>query len=298
MAMLPRSYLYIPGDRPEWLAPARESGADAVILDLEDSVLPDRRSDAVLGIRSALAAADPTLPAIWVRVHGDHVAEDVAAVAAPTLAGVVVPDANVPRLRAVDTALTRAERGLALPAGRLGVIGLIETAEGALNVAEVAHAPRLVRLGLGEVDLSGELGIHVDELRTELWPIRLGVVLASAAAGIARPVAPVHTNLNDTDSLRRSTELTRRQGFRARTAIHPRQVPTINEAFLPNAAQVREAQTLIAAATAAAEGGRGATRGPHGELIDPATLRLAHETLRTSTSAIASGRASTTDELA
>lgn len=280
VSRLPRSYLYVPGDRHGWVGKALAGPADAVIADLEDSVIPERKDAAREAVSTMTAGplADP-LHRLWVRLDGAHLERDIDAVVGPALAGVVVPGADVERLARVDRALASAEEEHGVPTGSTPVIGLIETAAAVLSLAAVATAPRLLRLGIGEADLAGELGLQPDELRTELWPIRSAVVVASAAAGLAAPIGPVETRLGDETRLVDSTRRQLRQGFRARTAIHPGQLEVINEVFTPSGEEVDRAAAVVVAFEAAVASGTGAVRGPRGELLDPATVRWARDVM-------------------
>ncbi len=285
--MLPRSYLYVPGDRREWMSKALDRGADAIVLDLEDSVVEQRKEEARHQVRDFLAglADQPRRtgwPQLWVRVNADTAemaATDVAAVAGAALTGIFLPSVDLDNLAAVDQALSDVERDEALAPGMLAVVGLVETANTVLSLREVAQGPRLLRLGIGEADLAGELGLEPDEQRTELWSVRTAVVLASAAAALSRPVGPVHTNLGDPDGLRLSTMTQRRQGFRARTAVHPSQLATINDVFTPSQAEIDAARRLLAEVDDAAAVGRGAIWSHDGRMQDAATVRSAREVL-------------------
>ncbi|GAA3463855.1 HpcH/HpaI aldolase/citrate lyase family protein [Saccharothrix longispora] len=269
-----RSFLYVPGHREDRLRKAVDSDADAVVLDLEDAVPAADKERARRAVRALLAALPPGRSA-WVRVNSDPdlAAEDVAAVASPALAGIWVPKAEPDPLRRADDLLTAAERRHHLPEGGLAVVPLVETALGVLRVEQVCAAPRVTRLGVGEADLAGELRLRPDDRRSELHGIRLQVVLASAAAGLEAPVGPVETDVRDTGRLLETTTTLLRQGFRARTALHPRQLATINAVFTPTEAEVAEAAALVEDFT----GNAGVDR--TGRFVDPAVLRAAHEVL-------------------
>jgi citrate lyase subunit beta/citryl-CoA lyase len=261
--MTPRSYLYVPADQPDKLAGAAGRGADALIVDLEDAVALSRKDAA----RAAAASYLDTATA-WVRINADTAAADLAALAdRPGLAGVVVPKAEAPLLHAVDELL--ADRP------GLPVLAVVETARGLRTLDAVATAPRVVRLGLGEADLAGELHLRPGPLREELWPIRSDVVIASAAAGLRPPVGPVHTAVRDREGLERTTELLLRQGFRARTAITPAQLPAINAVFTPGEDEIRRARAAVALLSP--ETGVAVTE--DGRMVDRAVLRSAREVL-------------------
>lgn len=262
--MIPRSYLYVPGDQPDKLAGAAGRGADALILDLEDAVSLPHKDKARVEAAGYLATGTA-----WVRVNADTAADDLAAVGeCAGLAGVVVPKAEPELLSQVDALL--ADRP------EVPVLALLETARGLRRLDDVASSPRVVRLGVGEADLAGELGIRSGPDREEMWPIRTDVVVASAAAGLQPPVGPVDTSVRDLSRLAYTTRLLLRQGFRARTAITPSQVPIINEVFTPTEEEVATARRAVE--RLAAEG-VGVAVSDDGEMLDRAVLRSAREVL-------------------
>ena len=261
--MIPRSYLYVPGHQPDKLAKAGDRGADALIVDLEDAVPAAEKAAA------RAATADYLIEgAAWVRVNADSLAEDIAAVAGtPGLAGLVIPKADPDLLAEADRLL--GERPTPL-------IALLETARGIRLLDAVATASRVVRLGIGEADLAGELGIHPDPDRTELWPIRSQVVVASAAWGLHAPIGPVDTSVRDGSTLEPSTALLLRQGFRARTAITPRQLRVINAVFTPTPEEIAAAREVV---TLLSSAGTGVAVDARGRFIDAAVVRSAQEVL-------------------
>lgn len=276
-----RSFLYVPGDRPEWLDTARAAQPDALILDLEDSVTIERKPLARKAVRASLEQSGPG-QSLWIRIDTASLTEDIDVVNSSRLAGlagVVVPKAEPMCLSRVDELLTRLEGEQGLAIGSLPVIALVETARGLQGIRDIAAAPRVVRLALGEADLAGDLGIQPDADRTELLPARFAVVVASAAAGLHGPLGPVHTVVDDLDGLARTTLQQLRLGFRGRTAIHPSQVVHINAAFTPSASQVTTAKAILDAYRKAVAAGHGAVRGPRGQLLDAATVRSAEEIL-------------------
>jgi citrate lyase subunit beta/citryl-CoA lyase len=271
----PRSFLYVPGYRQDWLARATEYGADALIADLEDAVPADRKQVAREVVRDWLAEAPPAME-LWVRVNAGSIAEDVAAVIAPSLTGVVVPKAEPDRLREADAVLTGHELRLGFAAGTFAVFALIETALGLLGAIEVARSVRVRHVGLGEADLTGELRLRPGPGREELLPIRLQVVLACAAAGIGAPTGPTSTDVRDMDGLRQSTEELFRLGFRSRTAIHPVQLAVINDVFTPTSAEVSEAHAVLDRFELSEDG---VFVDERGQLVDAALVRWAREVL-------------------
>lgn len=269
-----RTYLYVPGDRPERFAKAAASGADAVVLDIEDGVGPAGK----LAAHAAVSGHQRT-PGCqwWVRLDPARLIESVEAAVRPGTTGVFVPSAEVDLLHRVDGLLTEAERDRNIP--RLAVIALLETARGVAEVRTLVGMPRLLRVGLGEADLAAELGMTPSPDRRELWPIRSDVVVASALARLAPPVGPVQTDLNDDELLAGSTAELVRQGYAARTLLHPRQVAVVHEALAPSAEQLEEANDILAVFAEAQANGSGVARDRRGRLVDLAVVRSARAVL-------------------
>ena len=286
-----RSTLYVPGDRSERFDKAMASGADAVILDLEDAVAPSSKNaarDAVCAYLSTHAqgvAGGGSGPALFVRINqGDVGATDAAAVVeagGQALHGLYIPKVSeVGDILSIDHVVDRAEASGHVPAMHVGFVALLETASGIFNGTSIALHQRVKRLAIGEADLAAELGVELtpgDE--RELLTARSLVVMASAAAGIEPPVGPVSVNFKDLESLRGSCEALRRLGFRGRSAIHPTQVPIINEVFTPSVGQLRKAERIVEIFDAAIAEGRGAVADDNGKMIDEAVVRTARRVL-------------------
>lgn len=278
----PRSYLYVPGDAVDKLEKAFTRGADALIIDLEDSVAPPMKEPArgVVGAwLASLSDGDTGGTEIWVRVNsGPMGAEDLRSVFAPVLRGVCVPKVSSPSeledLRKLIAALAGGpDRAV------LGIMAMIETARGMCQVGAIAASAGVCRLQLGEHDLGAELGIEPGGDEVEFLFARSQLVLASAAAGISSPVAPVSNDFADVDRFVRSTRALKRLGFRGRACIHPAQVALANEVFTATAAEIERAKSLVAAAERAMAEGTGTWRGADGVMIDEAVVRAARRLL-------------------
>ncbi len=207
-------------------------------------------------------------PAIYVRINpGALGATDVRAIASATsLTGIVVAKTEtVAELEELDRLLT--ELG-----SSARVVPLLESASAILGAPELAAAPRVERLQVGEADLRADLGVTPGPDELELLHVRSAVVVASAAAGISPPIGPVSTEFRDLDAFRASTEALARLGFVGRACIHPAQVAVANEVFTPTAEQVAEAQDLLARFEAA---GSGIALDARGRMIDEAVARQA-----------------------
>lgn len=253
----PRSWLYVPGDRPDRFAKAADSGADALILDLEDGVAPHRRDAARADVTAAMRDGIGDGVEVWVRVNnGDRLAADLDAVAG---ADVVLPKAD-------PTSVARAT------ATGARVCPLLETASAWLDARALAAGAGVSHLALGEADLGADLGVARPMPAEIVWPLRLHVVACSAAAGVRPPTAPVWTDLADVEGLRVTSAQLRDAGFAGRTAIHPAQVEVINEVFTPSSDDVAAAAAAVASFDAS---GGGVALDGDGRLIDEAVVRSA-----------------------
>jgi citrate lyase subunit beta / citryl-CoA lyase len=264
------TWLYVPGDRPDRFAKAVTSGADVVILDLEDAVHPKHKAYA----RAAVAefCATPHDVPVQVRVNpldSDAAAADLAALlGSHGLAGL-----RLPKVRSPAEVLQVA----ASASGGVELHCLLESALGVERAYAIATAhPSVAGIGLGEADLRSDLGVTDD---AGLAFARGRVVLAARAAGLPAPAMSVYSNVVDLDGLAASCRTGRAMGFVGRSAIHPRQLPVIVEAFRPSPEDVRQAEELLAALETSAASGRGTAVLPDGRFADRAMVAAARRTV-------------------
>ena len=274
-----RSYLYAPGNRPELFDKALRSGADGVILDLEDSVLAAEKAVALRHVIGFLSEPDRNMAEveIWVRVNNQPglLEEELTALAGlERLSGITLP--KVENRAPVD-------RKSQLLGDDTGVVALIESALGVMAAAEIASHPEVDRLGLGEADLIADLKMNPSPGRHELTSIRLNLVVASTAARIEQPIGPAYVDIDDEQGLVRSTEELRRLGYGGRSAVHPRQVEVINKAFTPTRIEIEEAADLIQSLAEATQQGTGVFVDAKGRMIDEAVVRSARLILEVAT---------------
>ncbi|MEV0248666.1 CoA ester lyase [Nocardia sp. NPDC050712] len=268
-----RSALYVPGNRPELFGKALAGPADVVLLDLEDAVPLRDKHSARAEVAAWLRTVVRPLKPIWVRVDPAELAADIAAVALPAITAVCLPKTeSAQQVRAAGALLEKYENR----PGAIGICALLESARAILAAPEIAAAPRVARLQIGEADLRAELGITAGPAELELLAVRSQVVLASAAAGIAAPLAPVRTDFRALEALRESTEALRRLGFRGRACIHPAQLPVVNEVFTPSAADVARARALVRHFESA-DGG--VVLDAQGRMVDLAVIKQARRVL-------------------
>ncbi|WP_405781575.1 HpcH/HpaI aldolase/citrate lyase family protein [Streptomyces sp. NBC_00859] len=269
----PLTWLYVPGDRPGVVVKALSAGADVVLVDLEDAVAPDRKAYARDATAELLADPSPGPSPVHVRINaldGPLAEADVRAVAGlPGLAGLRLPKTNGP------AEVREVARWAAGAGGRegLALYPILESALGVERAYEIATATPAVRgLALGEADLRADLGVH-DEAGLA-WP-RSRAVVAARAAGLAPPAQSVFADVRDLEGLAASCARGRALGFLGRAAIHPRQLPVIERAYLPTAEEVRAAQDIVRAAFT--DGGALAL--PDGRFVDAAVVAGARRTL-------------------
>jgi citrate lyase subunit beta/citryl-CoA lyase len=258
--------LFVPGNRPDRFSKALQSGADAVIIDLEDAVPPQSKKEARATVAAWLSAANP----VYVRVnaHGtEWHDDDVRAVARQGLRGVVLPKAQDPR-RVPELAAQLPEPASLLP--------IVENAQGLWNALEIARGPRVERLAFGHLDFQQDLGI--DGELEELLYARSHLVLVSRLAGVAPPLDGITAALDDTERLRQDVERARRLGFGGKLCIHPRQIEWVNRGFLPSEKDIEWARRVLAAAEAA--GGAAVRMG--GEMVDAPVIARAQNILQLS----------------
>lgn len=279
--MIPRSYLYVPGNSATKLERATERGADALIVDLEDAVPANAKDAAREAVATWLADLEPQSPEIWVRVNpGATGLRDVAAVVGPRVRGFMLAKAeSAAEVASVAELLTVSERRQGLPEGSIGIVPLLESGAAVLAARDIASAPRVVRLQVGEFDLAADLGFSVSVDEAEWTPIRTQTVLVSAAARIDPPVAPVSTNFTDLARFEASTRALGRMGFVGRACIHPAQVAVVNAVFTPSAEELERAHALVQTFDAAVAEGVGVIVGADGRMIDEAVVRMARRTI-------------------
>ncbi|SLK08753.1 HpcH/HpaI aldolase/citrate lyase family protein [Novosphingobium mathurense] len=280
--MLARSYLYCPGNRADLLAKLGRTGADAIILDLEDAVPLAAKQDARRVVRDFLrnGAGGLALP-IFVRINpGDLGLEDIAAIGSTGLTGVVAAKAeDAADLAKLDRALA-AEMSNAAEGWELMIYPLIESAKGLYSLDGLAAvSPRVRRFFFGAVDYVRDLGGRPTADRLETLFARSRLVAKSRQLKLDAPVAHVYLPLSDTNGLAVACAEDRALGFFGRSCIHPSQVNAVNSAFTPSAAELQQAKAIVAAHRKAREHGSGALILEDGTFVDEATARQASHLL-------------------
>ncbi len=274
--MARRSLLFSPGDQPELMRNAPETGADVVCFDLEDAVAPGEKAPGREAVHDLLSADsfDPDCE-VTVRVSAEAAA-DIEGVLGQSDASVRLDAVMVPKVaEAADVSwvadlLTEHDR-------ELPVLALVETARGVVNAVDIAGAPATDALVFGAEDLAADVGATRTEEGSELQHARQQVVLAASAAGVDA-IDTVHTDYGDETGLRREAAAARKLGYDGKMAIHPSQVPVINDAFTPNPERVEWARKVLDAREDAASAGRGVFS-VDGEMIDAPLVAQAERIL-------------------
>jgi citrate lyase subunit beta / citryl-CoA lyase len=262
---LPITYLFVPGNRPDRFDKALTSGADAVILDLEDAVDPAGKQAAREAVR-AWCAADRDATRVLVRINDTQTAwfaEDIAALRGIGPVGVMLPKAESPG----DVSRVVAALGPSVP-----IVPLIETALGLRAVDAIAAAEGVQRLAFGTLDFAVDLGLSGDE--RGLAGSSMAIALGSRCAGRAAPIAGVTPAIEDLAALDRDTAFARAFGFAAKLCIHPKQVAAVRAAFAPTEAELDWARRVLTAAAS----GVGAVQ-VDGRMVDRPVLRKAQSLL-------------------
>lgn len=278
-----RSLLYVPGDKEAMLAKAPGRGADGLILNLEDAVAPANKDAARQSVVRALSELDFTGVEVIVRINPPETEAGYRDLLAVTPAG---PDAILlPKVSSAEAArfaawtVARTETLAGLPAGRVRVMCMIESAAGVLAAGRIAGCePRIAALILGANDLAEDLGCAPAPGQGPLWHAACQVVLAARAAGIDAIDTP-HMNIQDAEGLTQSARLARDLGFAGKSAIHPNQVAAINAAFMPAAEQVAWAERVLALVPGGDADALGAAV-MDGQLIEAPHLARARRILR------------------
>ncbi|UCM87746.1 HpcH/HpaI aldolase/citrate lyase family protein [Streptomyces marincola] len=261
------TWLYAPGDRPAVVAKALASGADVVVVDLEDAVAPERKRYALDATADLLAQPLPVPVHVRVDALDGPLAETEVRRLAPLpgLGALRLPKVTGPG----DIARVTGWTGDRVPP----LYALLESALGVERAFAVATAhPALAGIALGEADLRADLGVTTEAGLA--WP-RSRAVVAARAAGLAPPAQSVFPDVRDTAGLARSCAAGRALGFLGRAAIHPRQLPVIEDAYRPTAEEVAAARDVVGAAPTDA----GALALPDGRFVDAAVVAGARRTL-------------------
>ncbi len=277
-----RSLLFMPGNSPAMLLNADIHGADAVIFDLEDAVAPAQKDAARILVRNALSAMDYQGIQVVVRVNplgSEYLADDLAAIVPLQPFAILAPKVNTAAdARAVSDMIAGIEQARGLPSHAVGLIALIETAEGVENAYAIAKADaRIAGVLLGAEDLSSELQASRSKAGLEIAYSRGRVIVAARAAGVAVYDTPF-TDVNDDEGALNDAQLARSLGFDGKAAISPRHVSPINRAFSPSEEEIEYAREVLQTIEEAQRLAKGAAS-LRGKMIDKPVVDRARRIL-------------------
>jgi len=278
-----RSWLFAPGDSARKLEKAGASGADLVLIDLEDSVTAANKADARALVAGHLRTAARAQPQ-WVRINpldSEHALADLAAVVPARPDGILLPKGSRPEMERLHHYLTALEAAAGLPPGEIATAVIAtETAQAMFGLGDYAGCPRLAAITWGAEDSATALGATGNRDANGVYDapyqlLRSLCLMGAVAAGVA-PIETIHGDFRDLDGLAKVAADARRAGFRGMLAIHPDQVAVINRAFSPSDAEIEHAERVVA--LFAANPGAG-TIGMDGAMLDMPHLKRAEAIL-------------------
>ena len=263
------NFLFVPGTRPERFSKALHSGADAVVLDLEDAVPEEDKEEARNAIRAAWPGfTDEQKNRLVIRTNSPGTkfyAADLILAQELNVSCILIPKSE-----SIDQI-----NGAALILPNTAIIPMIETALGLDRLSEIANSNQVIRLALGNLDLQADLGMVCDPDETELQTARYQIVLASRLAQIAPPIDGVTPSTDDAARISNDAQRAKRMGFGAKLCIHPKQVSLVKAAFMPSVQEITWAQRVIEADKNA----KGGAVKLDGRMIDRPVVLLAKRTI-------------------
>jgi len=263
------NFLFVPGTRPERFTKALNSGADAVIIDLEDAVAAQDKDSARNAIRSA-----------WPTFTADEKKRLIIRTNAPGTQFYSADLILAQELSVVCLLIPKAEsldqiNGAAQILPNTALIPMIETALGLDHLKEIASSNQVLRLALGNLDLQADLGMVCDAQETELQTARYQIVLASRLARITPPIDGVTPSTDNLARIEGDSQRAKRMGFGGKLCIHPKQIPAVKAAFMPTSEEIEWARKVISADQVS----QGGAVKLDGRMIDRPVVLLAQRTL-------------------
>lgn len=265
-----RSLLYVPADNPRFIEKAHARGADAIILDLEDSVLPENKPSARNALRTNVKSVGQSGAKVFVRINADieTALQDAKAASEAGAFGIYVSKANVQKLDTLNKCLDQSVET------KLALVALIEDPAGVLDVREIAKQSSLIALSLGGEDLATAMGAHPtpDVLR---FPRQLVHYAAKERGLLSIGLFQSTAAFGDLDALTAAAREARQHGFDGATCVHPTAVPILNLAFSPSTEEIEWATKVVAAA----ENSRSGALNIDGQMIDAPVIARARNIL-------------------
>lgn len=279
----PRSFMFVPGNKPRFLEKALGCSAHVVLFDLEDGVLPAEKPEARKMVREVLGAPSGG-PRRYVRVNDrttPWLQDDLEAIVSEGLEGIALTKVvSADDIHATSQTLAQLERDKSLEIGKTKIIAAIESARGLVNAVSIADSdPRVVGLMFGAEDYALDIGLSANRVKeaADLLYARSAIVVAAAAAGIVS-VDGVYPNLDDPEGLEADTWQGRRLGFTSKSTFNPRQLDLINQIYSPSPDEIEYARK-IATGFREAEARGDASVAVGGQLVDKPILMRALQIL-------------------
>ncbi|MDD3095037.1 MAG: aldolase/citrate lyase family protein [Candidatus Neomarinimicrobiota bacterium] len=255
---LRRSRLYLPGNSPKLAINAGLHSGDGIILDLEDSVAPDRKDEARILVRNTLRAVDFYGAERMVRINqGERGFEDLNALLPQYVNVILLPKCeSAEQVRTVDAHIQKLRRECHIKI-ETWIMPIIESALGVMRALEIAgSSPNVVALAIGLEDYTADIAVPRTSEATESFFARSMVLNAAKACGL-QAIDSVFSDVSDTEALYRNVRASRALGYDGMGCIHPRQIKVIHEAFAPDEAELEKAEKIVAAYREAEEKGLG-----------------------------------------
>ena len=277
-----RSLMFVPGNQERKLGKASLVPADALILDLEDSVPPAEKDSARKIVATALKGLISQGQKVFVRINTlttQNAIPDIKSVVTERTSGICLPKSETEDdIRRADTLLTEAEKAVGLTAGSVSIIALVETPKGIINALEIASAsPRIIGITFGAEDYALEMGIKRTKEGSEIYYPRALLAVACHAAKVLA-IDCVYTDVRDNEGLINETMTAKQIGFQGKLVIHPDQVEPVNQAFSPSEEEITQARRVVQAFEEAVKQGLASTS-LDGRMIDSPVAERARQVL-------------------
>ena len=277
-----RTLMFVPGNQERRIEKAHSVPADALILDLEDSIPPPEKDSARKMVAASIDGLALSGREVFVRINSlstSYAVSDIKAIVIRGLRGICLPKTeSADDIHNIDVLIADAEKGANLEVGSIGLLTLIETPKGIINAYEIVSAsPRVLGVGFGAEDYALEMGINRTEEGAEIYYPRMVITLACHAANVLA-IDCVYTNVRDQEGLIRETKLVGQMGFQGKLVIHPGQVDPVNQTFTPSEEESAYAQRVVEAFEAAATQGQASTS-LDGRMIDAPVAERAKKLL-------------------
>jgi len=266
-----RTLLFVPGNQARMIDKAVSTPADAVILDLEDSIPTSEKESARAMVASAIGRFASGRPQVFVRINSlltPYAAADIEKTVIQGLRGIYLPKSeSAEEVRQVDRLISEREKAVGLPGGSVGVLALVETARAVLKVCEIISAsPRLLGVALGAEDYAIDLGVARTKEGREIAYPRMVIPVACHAVNV-QAIDCVYMDVRDTEGLITEARYAKQLGFQGKQVVHPSQVIPVNEVFTPSPQEIEYARRVVEAFETAVKRGYASTS-LDGKLVD------------------------------